>query len=221
MSDKLCVMLLTYNRLQYAEPTLRALLDNILWGGELRVHIADDGSPAGYAETLRAIAGGYEIVGSTGVSNSEHRGYGANYNLATQSVHAWADYVLPLEDDWVLTQELNVDQLVRNFIDTRIGCIRLGYLGFTQGLHGEIIRVPRGNTLLVLDPQSPEPHVFAGHPRIETVAWERRAGPWPEGLDPNMTEFQAARDIRRGIAWPMHLNPDGGLFEHIGTLRAR
>lgn len=216
----LCVVLLTYNRKAYAEMTLRAALDNIEWNGTLNVHIADDGSPAGYTDELRALVGGYDRVASVGVSCSDRRGYGANYNLATQHVHCGTDYVLALEDDWVLTSRLDCDTLVAAFKEPRIGCIRLGYLGTTQALYGELLRI-NGHAYWLLDPDSAEPHVFAGHPRLETVAWERAQGPWVEGLDPNMTEFEVAHRVRDGIAWPSWLSVDGGLFAHVGTERAR
>jgi hypothetical protein len=77
----------------------------------------------------------------------------------------------------------------------------------------------------VLDPNSPEPHVFAGHPRLERVSYQREVGEWPTGMDPNETEFAVAhvRRARMGVAWPLGLDPrEGyGLFAHVGTLRAR
>lgn len=216
----LCVLLLTYNREKYAEMTLRAVLDNLLWSGTLNVHIADDGSPAGYIDRLRSIAGGYGSVEHVGVSCSDRRGYGANYNLATQHIHDTTDFILPLEDDWVLTSRLDCDTLVSAFEEPRIGCVRLGYLGATQELYAELVRVG-GAAYWLLDPGSAEPHVFAGHPRFETVSWEREQGPWVEGLDPNRTEFEVAYHVRSGIAWPTWLSVDGGLFAHIGSERAR
>lgn len=216
----LCVLLLTYNRRKYAEATLRAVLDNITWSGVLDVHIADDGSPAGYVDALRALVGGYSSVRNVGASCSDRRGYGANYNIATQHIHGTADYVLPLEDDWVLTSRLDCDTLAATLSDERLGCVRLGYLGATQPLFAELVRI-NGASYWLLDPMSAEPHVFAGHPRLETVAWQRAQGPWPEGLDPNQTEFDVASRIREGIAWPTWLSVDGGLFAHIGTERAR
>lgn len=227
MSDrggsKLCVLFLTFNRMQYADPCLRSLLDGIGWDGELHVHIADDGSPSGYVDHLRSIAGGYSEIHSVGSSNSDRRGYGANYNLATQSVHAFADYVLVVEDDWELQRNFSVRSLT-DALDVSsqgIGCIRLGYLGFTQPLFGDVVRVA-GGVYLKLDPRSAEPHVFTGHPRLETVDWQRQQGSWPEGIDPNLTEFEVAYTVRSGIAWPMWLDPDGGsLFSHVGTDRAR
>src|ERR1019366_7512539 len=149
--SRLCIMFLTFNRMEYAERCLRAVIENIKWSGELRVHIADDGSPLGYTEHLHTIAGGYSRVVSASYSNSARRGYGCNYNLATQCTHDYNDVILPLEDDWLLTKELDCDTIVTAFNDERIGCVRLGYLGATQELYGELVRVS-GDPYWLLDP---------------------------------------------------------------------
>lgn len=188
----LALLLLTYEdgARSTAEPTLRAALDGIRYSGDLTVHIADDGSVEGHVERLREIAGGYPQVTAIGVTNAARRGYGRSFNLATQAVHLMAQVVLPLEDDWLLTRPLDLDPLVATLMspEPAIACIRLGYLGFTQSLRGRVVHT-HGGPMLLLDEQSPEPHVFSGHPRLETVAFERSVGPWPEGLAPGATEF--------------------------------
>lgn len=224
MSSTLTVCLLTYDRFDYAERTLRSFFKHVNHDGPLSVHIADDGSPEGYIADLMDVVIEYRehgiVTGDISTSNSERGGYGKNYNLAAQSIHARTDYVLPLEDDW---------ELVRDF-DTRFyckaatlwGCVRLGYLGYTQDIRGTVKRCEDHN-VLVLDPDSPEPHVFAGHPRITTVTWERNVGEWPEGELPGQTEYLVSkRDAaRHGVVWPMdHIRSCGDLFTHIGTLRS-
>jgi len=218
----LCICLLTYNRLEYAQRTLRSALDSLHYSGELRVHIADDGTGEEYRQGLKELAGGYSHIASVGMSNSERRGYGANYNLAMQTVHSHSQIVLPLEDDWQLMRPFDLDPLVMALDEKKFGCIRLGYLGMTQPLYGEFV-IANGIIWLLLDPESAEPHVFAGHPRLETVEWERTVGPWPEELDPNTTEFVVTHsvDARTGVVWPVALlTTNGGLFAHIGSERA-
>lgn len=217
----LCIILLTYNRLEYALKTLYSTLDYVRYSGRLSVHIADDGSPEGYRERLAAAAASYARVAEVGMTNGARGGYGHNYNLATQAVHESAQLVLPLEDDWQLTRPLDLDRLALALLDPwrRIGCIRLGYLGYTQPLFGEFV-VAGGDHYVLLNPASPEPHVFAGHPRLETVEWERTVGPWAEGLNPGATEVEVCRRpaARRGVAWPADLaHPWGDLFAHIGS----
>lgn len=223
--DKICICLLTYNRFEYAETTLRNTLDNIKYPDPVSVHIADDGSPGDYRQRLVDIAGGYPNVQGVTVSNSERGGYGRNVNLATQVIHLHAHCVLMLEDDWKLIRPLDLEPLVNALnADVGIDCIRLGYLSFTQAMRGELLNIaPEWNKYLLFDPKSEEPHVFAGHPRLETVAYQRRVGEWQEGLEPGMTEFVITHrpEARMGVAWPLDLvHPRGDLFAHIGAIRS-
>jgi hypothetical protein len=217
----LTVMLLTYGeqpeRAEYAYRTLHAVLDRMWYPGPLFVHIADDGSPEQHRSVLAEIAGGYTHLAGITVSNSARGGYGASYNAATQAIHSRGGAVLPLEDDWELTVPLDAGRMV-GCLGDEIQCIRLGYLGWTQPLRAQLLGVD-GVTFWLLDPESAEPHVFAGHPRIETVEFERRVGEWPLGLNAGATEFAVAHRpaSRIGVAWP---NGWPG-FGHIGTVQAR
>lgn len=220
------IMLLTYKRIDYAERTLRTTLDRLCLSDEhsLAVHIADDGSPPGYVERLVEIAGAYPRVTRTGWSNTGRKGYGANYNLATMHVHDWADLVLPLEDDWELTRPFSLDPIIAAMTERPdlFGCVRMGYVGHTQPLRATFVAAA-GMQWLALDPDSEEPHVFSGHPRLETVGWARSVGPWPEGLGAGATEFAVAHlpAARRGVVWPVDLiHPRGDAWAHIGTVKA-
>lgn len=230
MSDcpRLTLILLTYEPggevpRQTAEPVLRAFLDFARYPDPIHVHIADDGSAEGHVERLRDIAGGYATVGTVGATNAGRRGYGHSYNLATQAVHPHGGACVVLEDDWLLKRPLDLEPLVETLASPAIDCIRLGYVGFTQQLRGEFVHTPAG-PMVQLDPMSEEPHVAAGHARIETVEYERRVGPWPEGLAPGATEFGWTRRIeaRTGVVWPLDLGPASqradSLFCHIGSV---
>ena len=226
--SKLAVVLFTYNRLEYAKRTLESLFKNLHFYGEIQVHIADDGSIEGYREELVNFVSsgcGYNILCASKITctNSERQGYGQSYNLATQVVHVDNDYILCLEDDWECIRELNLNLFLEAFQDPRIGCVRMGYIGYTQELKSSFISVANKHWLL-LDKDSAEPHVFAGHPRLETVAWQRAVGEWPVGLDPNQTEFAVChiKKAREGVVWPADLiTPTGNLFAHFGAERAR
>lgn len=232
MRPPLCILLLTYSpdidhpRSKYAEQTLISVLDNIQYEGEIRVHIADDGSPEEHREKLRQIAGGYAFVTASSSSNSERGGYGANYNIALQTIHSHSSIIMPIEDDWNLNRSLNLNELVDSLeagSPYNIGCIRLGYLGYTQELSGRLVKLMDKNFLL-FDPNSAEPHVWAGHPRIETRDYQRRMMPWPEGIDPGTTEFVVAhrQEVRKGVVWPLDIvRGYGDLFSHIGAVQAR
>jgi hypothetical protein len=222
MNEHVAVLLLTYNRLEYAIRTLGAAMAHLKGADVISIHIASDGDNDAYMNCLERLAADYVPIQNITTSNSERAGYGANYNLATQVIHNYASHVLVLEDDWELTRELDLDILIGALGELSAGCMRLGYIGFTQPLRGEFVH-SYGRTWLRLDPASPEPHVFAGHPRLETVAWQRSVGPWPEGLEPGQTEFAVAHiaESRHGVIWPVQeVKPYGDLFVHIGAERS-
>jgi glycosyltransferase involved in cell wall biosynthesis len=216
----LSVVLLTYNRLEYAKRTLKSLVANLKSPDPIKWIVASDGDTDEYLRFLGDYAV-CELGIEFSLTNSERGGYGKNYNLAMQAAHENA-WVMPVEDDWELLRELNVNSLVWDMKELDIGCARLGYVGYTQELRGTLAHGHLGHWLR-FDATSPEPHVFAGHPRIESRTWSRMVGPWPEGLLPGETEFEVAhrKPARTGVAWPLDvLKPSGYLFAHIGTKRS-
>lgn len=232
---RLCICLLTYTggetrtdehqRFNYACQTLNSTLKHIKTSLPTHVHIAHDGSPPEHIEWLSKIAMNYGYARPS-VSNSERRGYGANYNAATLITHDF-EYILPLEDDWELVRELDVGLMV-DWLQgacregTRYNSVRLGYLGSTQPVRGTVIHGP-GGSMLELDPASHELHVFSGHPRIDTKEYQRRIGFWPEGTTPGEAEVAVSqrKEARQGILWPMdYVRTTGDLFVHIGAVKA-
>lgn len=216
------VVLLTYNRLDYAKRTLKSLAVNLRTREEIKWCIASDGDSEAYLADLSAVAND-KITGTVAtITNSQRGGYGKNYNLAMQNAHE-AEYIIPVEDDWDLLKPLDVDAVIRDMQLLDIGCARLGYIGYTQELRGRFAPGVACGQWLILDADSPEPHVFAGHPRVETRDWARSVGPWPEGLLPGETEFTVAKlpAARQRVAWPLDLvKPAGDLFAHIGSVRS-
>lgn len=211
----------------YAYRTLHCVLENLRVNNEaLALHIADDTPDpvlgASHVEVLVKQAS--EYIDKVTISHSGGKGYGANYNLAMQHVHTAdpTDFVLPLEDDWELLKPFDASVVMNMMRERNVGCTRLGYLGYTQWLRGTFF-TSQGLHWIELDPMSAEPHVFAGHPRIETVGFERQVGPWQVGLTAGETEWEVShrKSSRATVVWPISLvDPDGDLFAHIGTVKA-
>lgn len=205
-----------------AKLTLNAAAENLKADEEMWLHIADDGSPPEYREELAAL--GRSLYGHNfSITNSERAGYGGNYNKATQVIHPMqADLVLPLEDDWQLMRELDLDPIARVLRGGHFGCVRLGYIGYTKELHA-IMRWHENLHWLEFLPSSTEKHVWTGGPRLETVAFQRTLGPWPAYMEQGQTELEVCgRDeAKSGVAWPIDLIPArGDAFVHIGTMKA-
>lgn len=229
---KIAIVLLTAgtheNRTKYAKATLISVLARLETSHDLHLHIGDDGSPQGHVEQLLEIAEEYSYIPGTTISNSGGIGYGANYNLAMKYVHEHVldehDFVLPLEDDWELTRPFNIDPIVHVLADRVFDSVRMGYIGYTQRLVAEFV-YHCDNHYLWLRDDSEEPHVFSGHPRLETVEYQKHVGPWPEGLQPGETEWAVATTIpesRHKIGYPLWAAGDvkNGIFAHIGTVKS-
>lgn len=222
----IAVVLLTCDRpeerREYARRTLRGLDGTLRCStDEFWIHIADDGSEQSFRDEMIELARN-QVGENTSVSNSEARGYGASYNLATQQVHPIADLILPLEDDWEVVREIDLDSIVAVLRAGVFSCVRMGYIGYTGELRAKFV-YQEGKQWLELDPDSTERHVFSGGPRLETVEFERRLGLWPEGMSAGLTELEVASrpESRIGVAWPIDMvGPRGDLFTHIGTKQA-
>jgi hypothetical protein len=203
----------------YAERSIRSVARKLrgTTPETVRWHIADDGSTPHDVEGLRKLIESEGFTCTT--SETGGHSYGASYNLGTQALHPDCKYILPLEDDWELVEPVDLADLLQVFADPDVGCLRLGYLGYTQQLRGEVRRILH-RLVLLFDPESPEPHVCAGHPRIERVEWAQRVGPWTEGIDPGATEYDWCMrpQAREGVAWLMDRRD---VFAHIGTVQAR
>lgn len=224
-----CVNFLTYTpsldhpRAMYAKRCLEALLKNLSFKeGNLIYHIADDGSPHGHVTELMQLCTEYNVPHT--YSKSERLGYGGNMNLATQTIHSISDMVLPVEEDWELVHKLDIGGLVRAIQESEeIECVRLGYLGWTNDLRGKVVQ-SANQSFLLFDPDSPEVHVFAGHPRLETVSFEKRIGEWPVGIKAGFVEMEICNrpEARKGVAWPLDADINASqdycsMFAHIGN----
>lgn len=207
-------------RRHYAQRTFESLV-KLKATEDIWFHLADDGSDQEFRDEMMEHARLW-LGKNTSVSNSEGRGYGASYNRSSQITHGVADILLPLEDDWEVSREFDLDPFAKVLRDGRFNCIRMGYIGYTDTLKAEF-RYYDGRHYLELDPKSPEKHVFAGGPRLETRDFQRALGEWPEGLSAGATELIiVSKEVsRQGIAWPVSdIKPEGDLFLHIGTIQS-
>lgn len=218
------------DRERYAATTIESTLANVAWPGRIRVHVADDRSDPERLERILNIVrrrSRYHLDGTISHTVAGGRGYGASHNEASQVVHPDADIVLAVEDDWECLRTLPLTRLAAYFDHPEVNAIRLGYVGWTQHLRGRFFKA-HTDTVLLFDPDSPEPHVNAGHPRLERVSYQRAVGPWAEGVDAGAVEFDwcMRAAAREGVVWPVdliHPSHNGGYsyFAHIGTVQAR
>lgn len=242
--ERLAVVLITAGRIDYAVDTLRSAMVNLQHDGPTLWHIADDSDDDAYVSRLTDLANTLRPGDPVTVSRVHARSYGANVNAASQSVHQWADYVLSLEDDWRCLRPLDTAPILKMLAceghqdkaewqwavppppSFRAQSVRLGYLGYQWEIDAHLFKTDEC-LWMGLCPDSKDQNVQAGHPRIETVAYQRSVGPWNETTNPGMTELDWVQRpaARQGVVWPLSLvslsnSVTGDAFGHIGQTRS-
>lgn len=220
MTAPVIIVLQTFERTEYALPTIAAARKNLRYP-DLRWYIADDSRNTEHGTAVRQALEGEHIIGSHHLPGVT---YGENANGAWSGT---AEYALTfwLEDDWVLTQPLDLYPYACLLMETaEVGMVRLGVLNLDirgrTWAHG-------GRVYWKLDR---EPHlegtpVFTGHPSLRHRRYLETYGPYPEGLGPGDTELAYAWQFRQGtpdapgIVWPTEIGA-GGLFGHIGKIKS-
>lgn len=215
MSDvePIVIVFLTKERTDYALRTLQSTRAKLRYP-DLRWYIADGGSSDYHFDAVRAALDGEHIIGW---HRDPPTSYGRDANIAWEAAHKDSNLTLWLEDDWELLQEFNLRPYADAVRDNaEVGMIRLGYI--QAGMRGET-RGYNGHLYWLLDRDSPDAHVFAGHPSLRHWRFREAYGPYEEGLPPGVTEISYAWQFRQGmgpgILWPCELGPYG-VFGHIG-----
>lgn len=220
MSEPIVIVLQTWVRTGYALITVEAAIKHLKYDGPLLWYVADDGSPEHHWRDIRSMLelGRQTIAGYHQV----RRGYGGNANAAWAAVREISPLALFLEDDWELTQDLDLWPYAALLVtDPNIGMVRLGYLN--PGLGGEVISRD-GRLYLDFDrePIDKGQYVFTGHPSLRHTRYWEAYGDYQEGLMPGDTELAYAYQYRIGsgpkIVWPLEYPPQG-YFGHIGAVK--
>lgn len=220
MAEPIVVILQTWERTDVAVRTIIAARQFLRYGGRLAWYVADDGSRSEHFEACLSALGGADVAGH----HSQRRGYGANCNAAMAFADSIGALTLWLEDDWELTQPLDLYPYAALLMERpEVGMVRLGNLnldvrGRTWGHDGRIYWT------LDHEPHLDGTPVFTGHPSLRHRRYHQAYGAYPEGLIPGDTELAYAYQYRIGphsgpsIVWPADY-PPMGYFAHIGTVK--
>lgn len=235
MWPNLSIVICTYDRFSEINRTVEALDLHLKYPRtSLQWVIADDHSPEGYVEELRQSP----IIKKTGAIFSitdENSGWAANVNKALRKVKS--DYVFFIEDDYVLTQDL----------DLRVGLAlfealpHLGYLRYRGTAGGHIILhqmeadiqatypkyqqglgLPGRVTYCLLDSNSPDLYLYTHGPHLKRKSFHEFYGNYPEGLRLGETEEKFAHMVKDGMklsgAPALGILPEWipMYFDHIG-----
>lgn len=213
----IAIILLTYQRTDYALATIRAAQglshpEGFAW------YVADDGSrEEHHAAVLNELAAhGAQLIGE----HNTKRSYGGGANVAWQVCDNYTDITLWLEDDWTLLRPLDLEQyvdLIRNPAEN-VGMVRFGYLpvgmmATARGYKGEMFwQIDRVHMS----------YAFSGNPHLKGRKMREAYGEYPVGLTPGDTELGYDAKVHipptgPDIVYPVR-NGEWGMFGHIGSV---
>lgn len=173
----LAILVITYNRVEVLQETLRRLDQHLGYTGPRQVIVADDGSDDGTQAMVAAAHPGAVLV------QSHRAGLGGNSNAGLRAAWGFSPYTLQLQDDlWLLHHfdlHPHVELLARQ---PTFGYIRLWGVGghrYKGNLEGEYWRIHW---------DSDELYIPSDRPHLKHRRFHEHFGMYPEGLTTAETE---------------------------------
>jgi len=222
-APRVCIVLLTYLRTEMALRTIKGVYDNLDYPNRVW-YIADDGSPS---EHIQALLAALEHLGEKLYTYHNQvfatRPFcGTGWNVALQKAHAVADYVLWLEDDWVLGRKFDLRPYVRLMLEREdVGIVSMR--GLSTGLHTEVMGHNGIHYLRILRKGGQHSMAYSGNPLLRHKRYMEQYGLFPENHSPGDLEIVCDNAYRANIngcdIWrPVDIGGWGD-WGHIGNER--
>jgi hypothetical protein len=222
-APKLCIALLTFLRTTMAVRTVQGIVDHLDYPKELvSFYVADDGSPKEHMDAIfKAITdGGYSIAGyhnQRSIQNTPFCGIG--WNKALRKAHDVSDYIMLLEDDWVLKQPMDIRPFMWTLKEVEnVGIIRLSGLTTDNILQ---VMVHRGTHYFQY--LRSRPFCYSGNPHIRHLRFTEYYGLFAIDVTPGDIEVYYDAKFHRlkdgPNIWRPCDQPAWGIFSHIGNAR--
>lgn len=213
------IILLTYQRTEYALRTIRSVQKNLIFTGDVAWYLADDGSRPEHHQELMVemtVRGNCDIRGS----HNSKMGYGRSANTAVSYLHDIGyDVTLWLEDDWELPAHLDITPYVAMLNERRdIGMVRLGHMPvdlslFSIGYDGR----------MYMNILATRQYMYSGNPHLKHYRFMDAYKWMPVDRNPGETEVSYDHQIRSLVAadtpkivWPLAIG-DTFPWAHIGN----
>lgn len=213
--NDICVVLVTFNRTEYAVRTIRAAIKNLKFDRNIYWYLADAGSREEHYKACQDELGQQQVIGT----HHEYISPGHNWNRAFNFAFEKMDFVLRLEDDFELQKELNITPYVVALEEKPLmGIVRLG--GLPVGLDCGTIGINGIHYLLMYRTTQ---YAYSGNPLIMHKRFWDHYGGYHEDMKPGTTELEYDNRFREkdgpAIIWPVEI---GGwsCFGHIGAVKS-
>ncbi len=178
------IIIPTYNRPDILRATLTRLDKNLVFGGEIRILIGDDGDKRLFVDRKNRV--------NITVLPGPRRGLGANLNMLLN--HVETNIVMQMDDDHWLTDTLDISDYARDLLNSKLnaGWVRL-FMGERQDVyHFDTYYKLQGATFgpyWFVDADSPELYISSNRPHIKHINFHRdHYGFYPEDRTLGKTE---------------------------------
>lgn len=228
MTDELpniAIVMVTYKRTDQAVRTIKSTADNLVYPKEkLAWFVGDDGSPAKHETAVRKALKDESLhdyhnerMRPEGQEDSYYAG--KVWNRALGLGYQFSDFVLFLEDDWLMEKPLFLEpyvKLLQEREDVGIVTFRILNVGadvHTVGHNGEVF----------LQYQRTSPYAYCGHPALRHARFVKYYGWFHEERSPGEIELDMDSRYREDgegpVIWrPATLDQWGG-WHHIGEVK--
>lgn len=220
----IAIGLVTFKRTEMALRTVASTIENLKYPREkIGWYIADDGSPVEHFNAvmnevqkndMRVIGSHNQRMRKEGDENTHFAGVGWNKCLGI--CHQSSDFVLWLEDDWVLDEELDLEPYVRLLQERE----DVGLCSFRILTVGADIHTVGYDGRMYFQYERGTQYAYSGNPYLRHARYTRTYGIFAENRNPGLIELDQDDKYRLGTG-PRIWRPVGisqwGSWKHIGS----
>lgn len=193
MLPPIAILVITYNRANTLQKTLRLLHEHVMYSGDQQYFVADDGSTDGTQAMIKEWGwrGIYPKNMQLNLIQSDRKGLGANANAGLRAAFEYSPIVLQLQDDMQPTKPLLLDAHVQKLQDDPLaGFIRL------WGVAGHKYKAELDGGYWGISWDSPEHYIASDRPHIKHKRFHEAVGLYPEGRTTGDTEEAWCHQVR-------------------------
>lgn len=218
----LAIALVTYTRTREALETIRSTCQNLGYPKELvGWYVGDDGSPPAHHAALigELDKQGAKMIGHHNDRFRDDESYncGKGWNRALGLSHQFSDFVLWLEDDWVLEKPFDIVPYIKFLQENdQVGIVNFRILSIGADVH-----TVGSNGTVYLKYQRTTQYAYSGNPLLRHARFTKYYGWFAEDRNPGQIELHQddmyRLDVHGGpeIWRPATLDQWGG-WHHIG-----
>lgn len=218
----LAILLLTYKRTHEALETIKSTHNHLMYPlDRIKWYVADDGSPKEHVDAILSciLARNPNLIGWHNEKFSEiPYACGIGWNKGLGLCHQHTDFVLVLEDDWRMDENLDAERAVRLLQERE----DVGIVSFRILSTGADVHTVGHDGMIYLEYQRTTQYAYSGNPHIRHARYTKHYGWYAEDRSPGLIELHQDDQYRLDVSggpkiWRQANLDPWGAWHHIGT----